>query len=70
MAVGSLIWPELFLRTILPVSVEADWPDRGRCRVLSRSSAAGPPVSVLTTVGAVDFIENLLGLLCGQRFVV
>jgi len=69
-AVGSLIWPELFLRTTLPVSVEADWPDRGRCRVLSRSSAARPPVSVLTTVGAVDFIENLLGLLCGQRFVV
>lgn len=70
-AVGYLLWPELFRGAQLPVRVCTEGASCGKCQPLGRRDLAGrKPVSVLTTVGAVDFLENLLEALCSQRFVV
>lgn len=69
LAVGALIWPELFVRTQMAVEVEAAGPNAGRTRPrLSRDGAQ--QVGVLTAVNAVDFLEDLLERLCQEEFVV
>jgi len=70
LAVGSLIWPELFLSTRLPIRVETSSSAAGKCVPLPRHDKSRPPVTVLTTVGAMDLLENILEVLCGERFVV
>lgn len=69
-AVGSLLWPELFMSAQLAVKVCTAAPTPGKCQPVPRRDTSRKPISVLTTVGAVDFLENMLEVLCSQRFVV
>lgn len=69
-AIGSLVWPELFMGTQLAVKVCTQPPLSGKCQPLPRRDQTRRPISVLTTVSAADFLENMLEVLCSQRFVV
>ncbi len=69
LAVGSLLWPQLFLRTQLALDIDTRPPNRGR----STPSVGKEPshrVSILISVRDVDFLENLQEYLCDERFVV
>ena len=66
---GSLLWPNLFLRTQLRLDVTTSGPQAGR----THPALGGDPssrVDLLTAVNAADFIENLLESLCHEAFVV
>jgi purine nucleosidase len=69
-ATGCLLWPELFMGAQLPVKVCTEAPLCGKCQPVPRRDQSRKPISVLTTVGAADFLENMLEVLCSQRFVV
>jgi inosine-uridine nucleoside N-ribohydrolase len=69
LAVGALLWPELFMQTTLWVDVKTDDGERGRC-VPGVGGGDAHRVSVLMSLKAVDFLENLLETLCRERFVV
>lgn len=69
-AVGCLLWPELFRGMQLAVRVCTEGPTCGKCQPMPRRDMSRKPVSVLTTVSALDFLENMLETLCSQRFVV
>lgn len=69
-AIGCLLWPELFGGMQLAVRVCTTAPACGKCLPMPRRDTSRKAMSVLTTVGAVDFLENLLESLCSQRFVV
>lgn len=69
LAVGALLWPELFMQTALAVDVRTTDKDRGRCLPLVGQHAERPP-SILISVRTVDFLDNLLETLCLERFVV
>lgn len=69
LALGSLIWPELFLRTRMRLDIVAEGEEAGRCK----PALGGDPsrrVDLLTAVNAVDFLENVLESLCRESFVV
>jgi purine nucleosidase len=69
-AVGCLLWPELFMGAQVAVKVLAEAPLAGKCQPVPRRDQTRKPISVLTSVGAMDFLENMLEVLCSQRFVV
>jgi inosine-uridine nucleoside N-ribohydrolase len=67
--VGSIIWPNLFLKTRMRLDIVTHGAEAGRCRpALGGEESA--QVDLLTAVNAVDFIENLLESLCHEAFVV
>jgi purine nucleosidase len=68
-AVGVLLWPELFLKTQMAVKVVTQGPERGRT-VPAVGKKDVPPISVILSVQAADFVENMLELLCSEAFVV
>ncbi len=69
LAVGTLIWPELFLHTQMAVNVVLDGPDRGRTvPVVGKKNL--PRISAVLSVQVADLIENMLELLCSEEFVV
>lgn len=70
LAIGAILWPDLFLKTRLVVEVETSGQYAGRTRPrVSRGDE--PTIDVLTAVNAVDFLENMLESLCQEsEFVV
>jgi inosine-uridine nucleoside N-ribohydrolase len=69
LACGSVIWPNLFLKTRMHLDVETAGAEAGRCRP-ALGAGATSRVSLLTAVNAVDFLENVLESLCHEAFVV
>lgn len=69
-AVGYLLWPELFRGVQMAVRVCTEPGICGKCLPAPRRDRSRKPISVLTAVAAVDFLENMLETLCSQRFVV
>ncbi len=69
LAVGTLLWPELFMGTVVGLDVQTDGKERGRCTPGVGNQAAHR-VSVSMSIKSVDFLENLLESLCRERFVV
>jgi inosine-uridine nucleoside N-ribohydrolase len=69
LAVGSLLWPDLFVATGLGVEVERTGPRAGMTRPKICRQPAGR-IDVLTAVNAVDFLENMMERLCQEKFVV
>ncbi|HKQ48008.1 MAG TPA: nucleoside hydrolase [Phycisphaerae bacterium] len=68
-AVGGLLWPELFLKTKMRLDIVTTGPDAGR----SKPALGGAPaqkINLLTAVNAADLLENLLESLCHEAFVV
>jgi inosine-uridine nucleoside N-ribohydrolase len=69
LAVGGLLWPELFLKTKMRLQIITTGPDAGR----SKPALGGDPaqkVNLLTAVNAADLLENVLESLCHEAFVV
>lgn len=69
LAVGVLLWPELFLQTQMPITVVKDGEERGRTVPLKGRKEA-PKASVILSVQVADFLENMLETLCSEAFVV
>jgi inosine-uridine nucleoside N-ribohydrolase len=68
LAIGSILWPELFLKSQLALEIETTGKARGRSR--PAVGERGKRVSVLTGVRTVDFLENMLEQFCQETFVV
>lgn len=69
LTVGSLLWPDLFLKTRMRLEITT----RGTHAGQSKPALGGDHrerVDLLTAVNAVDFLENLLEQLCHEAFVV
>lgn len=69
LAVGTLLWPELFLRSKMALEVLAEGKEAGRSRPMIAKDKR-KQVSVVISVSVGDFLENLLDQLCHERFVV
>ncbi|HUW82459.1 MAG TPA: nucleoside hydrolase [Phycisphaerae bacterium] len=68
LAIGSILWPELFLKSELALEIETTGKARGRSR--PTVGERGKRVSVLTGVRTVDFLQNMLEQFCQETFVV
>ncbi|MCK6456267.1 MAG: nucleoside hydrolase [Phycisphaerae bacterium] len=69
LAVGALLWPQLFLKTGVAVEVSRDGTIAGQTRPRI-SAMQDQRIDVLTAVNAADFLENMLETLCQEEFVV
>lgn len=68
-AVGVLLWPELFLQTQMALHVAVDGEQRGRTApAIGRKDV--PRVSVILSVQAAELLERMLERLCDEKFVV
>jgi len=66
LAVGAMLWPDLFVRTRMAVEITTSGDRAGHSKpVLKHPSLPG--VDVLTAVNAVDFLENMLERLCEEK---
>ncbi len=68
-AAGSIIWPDLFMKTQMRMEVATEGRAAGCCRP-ALGGEKSLQVNMLTAVNAVDFIENLFESLCHETFVV
>jgi len=68
-AVGSMMWPDLFLKTRMRLEVVASGSEAGRSKP-ALGGDKSQQVDLLTAVNAADFIENLLESLCHEAFIV
>ena len=68
-AVGSMIWPDLFLKTRMRLEIATDGREAGRCKP-ALGGDKSKQIDLLTAVNAVDFQENMLESLCHEAFIV
>ncbi len=69
LAVGMLIWPDLFLRARMALDMTVDGAEAGRSKpAVARDKRR--ELSVLMSVNVGDFMEHLLEGLCQEEFVV
>ncbi len=68
-ALGSFIWPGLFMKTRMELQVTPDGKEAGRARP-ALAHDKSKQVDLLTAVNTVDFLENMLEALCHEAFVV
>lgn len=68
-ALGVILWPKLFMRAAVALDVATTGPQAGQCKPVSPKSGK-PATSVVISIQATDFLENLLELLCHEKFVV
>lgn len=69
LTVGSLLWPQLFMKTRMQLQVVAEGPEAGQTKP-ALGGDKSRHIDLLTAVNAVDFLENLLESLCHEAFVV
>ncbi len=67
--VGTLLWPQLFLRSKIPLQITTSGAQAGKSKPMI-SKDKSRQVSVVISVHADDFLENLLERLCQQDFIV
>lgn len=69
LAVGVLLWPEMFLQARMALEVTTGGEQVGRSRpAVARDRKR--QLGVVTAVNTVDFLENLIETLCDEKFVV
>ncbi len=68
-AVGSLVWPDLFLKTRMRLEIVTSRTEAGRSKP-ALGGDKSKQVDLLTAVNAADFVENLLESLCHEAFIV
>ncbi len=68
-AVGSLVWPDLFLKTRMRLEIVTSGAEAGRSKP-ALGGDKSKQVDLLTAVNAADFVENLLESLCHEAFIV
>ena len=69
LAVGVLLWPELFLRSKMVLEVITSGEQAGRSKPMIGKDKSRQ-VAVVITVNVGDFLGNLLEQLCHERFAV
>jgi len=68
-AVGVLLWPELFLRSRIGLEIITDGEQAGRSKpVVTKDKSR--QVGVVLSVNVTDFLENLLERICQEEFIV
>lgn len=68
-AVGTLLWPELFLRSRIGLEVVTTGEQAGRSKpVVTKDKSR--QIGVVISVNVVDFLENLLESICQEEFIV
>ena len=68
-AAGSMVWPDLFLKTRMRLGIATNGADAGRCEP-ALGGDKSQHVDLLTAVNAVDFLENMLESICHEAFIV
>lgn len=68
-AVASVVWPDLFLKTRTRLEIDADGTNAGRCKP-GLGGDKSLQMDLLTAVNAVDLLEDMLESLCHEEFVV
>ncbi len=68
-AIGLLLWPELFMRARMALDITTKGEQVGRCRPKVAKKGGGN-VAVAISINAGAFLENLLEQLCHEKFVV
>ncbi len=68
-AVGLLLWPELFMRARMALDITTKGEQVGRCRPKVAKKSGGN-LAVAISINAEAFLENLLERLCHEKFVV
>ncbi|HWL94342.1 MAG TPA: nucleoside hydrolase, partial [Phycisphaerae bacterium] len=68
-AVGSVLWPELFMKTRMQLQIVAEGPQAGRSKP-ALGGDKSKQVDLLTAVNAAEFLERALESLCHEAFVV
>lgn len=69
LAVGTLLWPELFLRSKMGMEIVISGPQVGRSKPKIAKDKS-KQIAVVVSVNVLDFLENLLETLCQEKFVV
>lgn len=67
--VGSLLWPQLFMKTRMQLQVTIEGSEAGRAKPALGGDKA-KQVDLLTALNAADFLEKLLESICHEAFVV
>jgi purine nucleosidase len=69
LAVGVLLWPELFTQARMGIEITLAGKEAGRSKpVVVRDKQR--QVGVVISVNAGDFLEKMLGALCDEKFIV
>ncbi len=68
-AVGSLVWPDLFLNTRMRLEIITSGSEAGRSKP-ALGGDKSQQIDLLTAMNAADFVENLLESLCHEAFIV
>jgi len=69
LAVGVLLWPEMFMRAKMGLDIVLTGEQIGKCKPIVGKDKSRQ-VAVVISVNAVDFLENVLEVLCNEKFVV
>jgi purine nucleosidase len=69
LTIGTLIWPQLFLQSKMGLDITTSGPQAGKSKPMLAKDKKRQ-VSVVISVNAADFLENLLERLCNVSFVV
>ena len=69
LAVGALLWPQLFMRSKMGLELVTMGAEAGRCKpVVAKGKSRQLAVVISVHVG--EFLDNLLEQLCHEKFVV
>jgi purine nucleosidase len=69
LTVGTLLWPELFLRSKMALDITTSGPQAGKTKpVIAKDKTR--QLSVVISVNVDGFMENLMERLCREKFVV
>lgn len=69
LTVGLLLWPELFMQARMGLDVVISGEQAGKSKPIMPKDKSRQ-VSVVISVNAADFLENMLEVLCREHFVV
>jgi len=68
-ALGTILRPAMFLRAAMHVAVTPDGPEAGACRPqVARDKST--QIHVIVSVNATDLLEEMIEMLCHEKFVV
>lgn len=70
LALGSILWPGLFVTTRMRLDVVTEGKHAGRSVPAALGGDKSRQINLLTAVNAMDFLESFLEALCHEAFVV
>jgi purine nucleosidase len=70
LALGVLLWPELFMQSKMALQIVTTGKEAGRSKPAMARDKQHKQLGVVISVNVDDFLENLIEQLCHQKFVV